>query len=131
MISKRSILIMSILLFINSSSFCQNNATGCSLLQHGTFKYLDIEDTTAHFKIDQTSHIEYHNSGKYKIVSQIKWLSNCQYSMTMLSNNFPNFPFNPGDIMFITITKVDGDIIYYSSEIDKKKWSGRLQKIED
>jgi hypothetical protein len=106
-----------------------DNKDSCSILKQGKFKYLDIEDTTAYFVIDKEDHTEYHNGGKYFIKSRLKWINDCQYEMTMLKNTIPDFPFKPGDVMTVTINKVEGDIIYYTSEVKEYKWDGRLLKV--
>ena len=50
--------------------------------------------------------------------------------MTMLSNTIPDFPFKVGDVMTVTINKVENDIIYYTSEVKGKKWIGRLLHLK-
>ena len=101
----------------------------CFALKQGTFRYLDIEDTTAYFEIDKSNHTEYHEGGRYIIKSKLQWISDCQYSMTMLSNTIPDFPFKPGDVMLVTIKKIDDNIIYYTSEVNKQSWDGRALRI--
>ena len=107
-----------------------NENLDCSIVKKGTFKYLDIPDTTAYFKLKKENHTEYHRDGKYYIKSKVKWVTGCQYEMKMLENTIPDFPFQPGAVMLVTIIKIEGDIIYYSSEVEGDKWYGRLQKLE-
>jgi len=107
-----------------------NSNANCSILKQGSFKYLDIKDTTAYFDIDKENHTEYHRNGKYYIKSKIKWLTDCQYEMKMISNTIPDFPFKPGDVMIVTVDKIEGDIIYYTSEVHGDKWEGRLLKLK-
>lgn len=114
---------------LNHFSIGQNSKLDCSSLKAGTYKYLDIEDTTAYFEINKASHIEYHQSGKYQIKSKLEWLNDCKYAMTMLSSTVPGFPFKPGDIMVVIITKREENIIYYTAEVNKQIWTGRLLKI--
>jgi hypothetical protein len=102
----------------------------CSIMKEGSFRYLDTDDTTSYFIIKGKDHSEYHNSEKYSIKSEIKWTSDCQYKMVMLSHTFPDFAFGPGDEMTVTITDIKGDIIYYTSEVRGHKWNGRLRKIK-
>jgi hypothetical protein len=104
--------------------------TSCSVLKQGKFRYLDIDDTTAYFEIDKEDHTEYHNGGKYFIKSRLRWITDCQYEMTMLKNTIPDFPFKPGDVMIVAINKVEGDIINYTSEVNGYKWDGRLLKVK-
>jgi hypothetical protein len=123
-----------ILLFAGIAIWSQNTlaqSTGnCAIMKDGVFKYLDIPDTTAFFVIRGTIHTEFHGFAKYQIKSDLKWLSDCRYELVMGSNNVPEFPFQPGDKMIVTITKIADDIIYFSSVVGKEKWEGRLQKIK-
>ena len=122
-------------IFIGFTSFTDaqvtNSNISCSILHQGKFKYLDIPDTTAYVVINKENQTEYHNNGKYLIKSSLIWLDDCQYQMTMLSNTIPNFPFKAGDVMTVTINKVNGDIIYYTADVKGQKWDGRLLKIQD
>jgi hypothetical protein len=97
-------------------------------MKNGSFKYLDAEDSTAYFEIENENHIEYHQGGKYYIKSRLKWITDCQYEMKMLENTIPDFPFKPGEKMIVTIINIEGEIIYYTSEVRNMKWKGRLIK---
>jgi len=103
--------------------------SSCSVLKQGKFRYLDIDDTTACFVIDKEDHTEYHYNGRYYIKSRLKWINDCRYEMTMIRNTIPDFPFKPGDVMTVTINKVEDKIIYYTSEVNGIKWEGRLLKV--
>jgi len=102
----------------------------CSIMKEGSFRYLDTEDSTSYFIIKGKDHSEFHNSGKYQIKSELKWINECQYKMVMLSHTFPEFAFSPGDEMTVTITEIKGDIIYYACEVRGHKWNGRLKKMK-
>ncbi len=118
---------------IVSLSFCQQETTktNCSILKHGKFKYIDIEDTSAYVIINNTKHIEYHNNNKYYIKSDIKWLSDCEYEMTMTEITIPNFPFKPGDLMNVKVNKIENEVIYYTSTVNGSSWPGRFKIIKE
>ena len=122
-----------ILLFVIASLFttaqAQNN-DDCSIVKNGKFKYLDIEDTTAYFTIENNKHQEFHKSNAYYIKSDLKWVGDCQYTMKMKECTIPDFPYKAGDVMKVTINKIEGNIIYYTSEVKGVSWNGRLLKIE-
>ena len=127
----KSVIVIFIFFFPGISAFSQNEQKDqCSILKNGSFKYLDIEDTTAYFTINKNGHTEYHRNGKYKIQTKITWIDSCQYKMLMLSSTIPDFPFKPGDIMIVTIEKIEEGIIYYVAEAKGEKWPGRLIKIK-
>lgn len=110
-----------------TSSFCQE--PGCSTFKIGKFKYLDAADTTAYIVMDGDKQVEYNTGDKYIIESSIKWVSKCSYVMTMTKITIPNFPFKPGDKMRVDITKIDGDIIYYTSTVNEQSWQGRFRRL--
>lgn len=107
----------------------QKNTTDCSILKKGSFRYLDFADSTARFVIDGSNHTEYHYGGSFYIKSKLKWLSPCKYQMKMVESTYPDFPNKPGDVMIVTIEKIEDDIIYYQSQVGKDKWPGRMKKI--
>ncbi len=127
---KQFIALLFLLSFCYFASAQSDQSPDCSILKKGTFKYVGLEDTTAYFTIKKSNHVEYHEGGKYQIKSKLKWLNDCQYEMEMLSNTIPDFPFKPGDRMVVTITKIEGNIIYYTSEVNKQSWPGVIKKIE-
>jgi hypothetical protein len=120
-----------LLLLFSFFSFAQENkGLDCSSLRQGTFKFLDIPDTTAYFQIEQSTHKEYYQSGKYMIQSRLEWLSDCQYKMTMLTKTLPDMPFKPGDVMIVTIKKIEGNVISYTAQVNDQFWNGRLLKTK-
>jgi hypothetical protein len=121
-----------IALFCSQLAFSQttNSDTACFAMKAGHFKYMDIEDSTAYFELNGEDHIEYHNEKKYQIISKVKWVSDCQYKMKMISNTIPDFPFKAGDTMTVTVDRIEGDIIYYSAEVKGVKWQSRLLKLK-
>lgn len=106
------------------------NSKGCSMLKEGTFKYLDIEDTTAYFVISAANHTEFFSNGAYTIKSKITWIDSCSYKMTMQSNTLPHFPFKPGQTMTVIIDKIEDGLIYYIARVEDKQWKGRLVKLK-
>ncbi len=101
----------------------------CKILHEGTFVY-DTGEKLIKVVIQGNRHIEYHNGGKYYIKSKIEWVNDCEYNMTMLENNIPNFPYRPGDVMNVKIDKVEGNKIYYTSTVKGERWNGILVKIK-
>ena len=119
-----------LLIFVNVVKAQSAKKDSCSILKNGTFKYLDVEDTTAYFVISPGSHVEYLRKGAYTIESKVTWLSACSYKMLMLSNTLPDFPFKPGQTMTVNIDKIEDGIIYYTSKVQGQQWRGRLVKVK-
>lgn len=99
-------------------------------MKTGTFKYLESSDSTAYFVITDSSHTEYFGNGRYYIKSERTWISDCRFTLRMLSSTIPDFPFKPGDVMLVSINKTEGDIIYYTSEVNGKKWETSVRKLK-
>ncbi len=116
-------------LFLNAICFSQAEKN-CSLMKNGTFKYLEPPDTSAYFVITDSTHTEFFGQGTYFIKSEMVWLSSCRYALKMTENTVPNFPFKPGDVMTVTINKIEDDIVYYTSEVNGQKWQARVRKLK-
>ena len=100
----------------------------CGVVKKGKFRY--VNDPSAWFVINGKKHTEYLQDGKYYIQSALKWTSGCSYTMTMKKCTAPDFPFKPGDVMKVTITKIEDGVIYFSSEINGDKTEGSVKKEE-
>ena len=105
------------------------NLPDCDVLKNGTFKYLDVEDTSAYIVINGTEHTEYHNNGKYYIKSKLRWTNDCEFIMTMTEITIPDFTLHPGDKMKVEVIRIKGEIIYYNATVNDRKWPGRLKII--
>jgi len=113
-------------------SFCQSPAPSpCAVLKKGKFLYLDGNDKTAYIEMDGNYQIEKSGKNAYFIESTVEWVNDCTYIMTMTKITIPGFPFGPGDKMKVTVTKVDADIIYYTSTVNGTSWNGRFKTLKD
>jgi hypothetical protein len=107
-----------------------NTKPDCSNLKRGLFRYLDASDTTAWFIMEGEHHTEYFEKGKYFIKSKVKWTKDCQYKLEMVSLSLPNFPYEPGNVLTITIDKIEDDIIFYTASVKQDVWKGRMRKVQ-
>lgn len=101
----------------------------CKLMHEGKFTYGQGKEM-AIVEIKGEDHIEYHDNLKYYIRSKIKWVSECEYNMTMTEITIPGFPYAAGDVMNVQINKVDGMDIYYTSTVKGEKWTGKFTKVK-
>ncbi|MFN6944587.1 MAG: hypothetical protein ACK4ND_06545 [Cytophagaceae bacterium] len=99
----------------------------CSLMHKGIFTYGD-EKNPIKVTIKGENHTEYH--GKYRIKSTIKWINECEYEATLVEATIPDFPFKPGEVMNVKITKVEDKDIFYTSVVNGESWSGKFKKIK-
>jgi hypothetical protein len=110
-----------ILLITGAVAYSQ---TDCSVLKHAKLKYVNYSDTSTYILINGDQHIEYYANEKYYIKSKIKWVSDCEYIMTMTDITLPDFPYHPGDYMDVKIEKIEGDLVTYSSVVDNNTAGG-------
>ena len=112
--------------------FCyEKTASGqdCTIVHEGKFKY-GTGNGEVSVEIKGKDHKELHNKGKYFITSTIEWLSNCEYNMTMVEVTIPGFPYKPGDVMNVKITRIVDKEIFYTSTVKGVSWEGKLTKVE-
>jgi len=105
------------------------SAQDCTIVHEGKFKYGTAKEEVS-VEIKGKDHKELHNKGKYFIKSTIEWLSSCEYNMTMVEVTIPNFPYGPGDVMNVKITKIIDKEIFYTSNVKGVSWEGKLIKVE-
>mgnify|MGYP001307082445 CR=1 FL=1 len=122
----RILVLFSSLIVLISFSSCNN----CGVLKNNTFTYrYSNKDVIVIF--NENRHIEYHNNQEFYIKSDIEWINNCEYYLTINEYTLPNFPFKIGDKMHVVINKVRGKKIYYTSSLGGSSWEGRLTKIKN
>lgn len=109
----------------------QPQGSPCTILKSGSFKIGDIQDTTSYIVFTSSSQTEYYNFKRYWIRSSIKWVSDCEYELTVLSVNYPGLLCRRGDKMSIRIINVDGNTINYEALIDGRRERGRYLKTEN
>ena len=98
----------------------------CSILKKGKFKYLDVKDKTAYLEIKDNKLVEYYQSGKYFVKSDIKWLSACVYEATMTQKTLPDNPYKAGDKLKVEVQKIKNDTIFYKGTIKGSVWQGKM-----
>ena len=104
-------------------------ADKCFILKNNTFKYKNAKkDVIVVFQ--ENTHTEYHNNKEHFIKSEIEWVTNCEYYLTIKESNLPNFPFKMGTKMHILVNKVKGKRVYYTSTLGGRSWEGKMTKIK-
>jgi hypothetical protein len=106
-----------------------NVALDCTILKNNSFMYkLAKKDVMVEF--GETKHVELHQDGKYYIKSDVEWISDCEYYLTIQDVTLPDFPFKLGSKLHIKITKVRGDRVYYKSTMGDRTWEGKMTKVD-
>ena len=128
---KKSFLITFLfLLFITLTSFTVKEDLGCRLLHDGgTFMY---GNSSAKIKvvISGNQYAEYHDNVRYLIVSQIDWLSDCEYNMTITRVTVPNSAYKAGDVINVRVDRVEGFQLYYTSSVNGQSTEGVLIRVK-
>src|SRR5437868_10420733 len=113
------IILLLFVLFIAERSFSQNSpkTSGCEILRNGKFVYINDDDRTTYIEMNGDHQTERSEKYHYVIESTVKWIDDCNYVLTMTKISMPNAVFGPGDKMKVEITRVEGDIVYYTSNV--------------
>ena len=105
-------------------------AEGCQILRKGTFTYKDTDGDPVIVKIVDDVSTEEHKGGKYMIMSQLKWISDCEYENMLIVSTVPKVRLEPGTVMNVTIDKVDGNDIYFTATARGKSYHSMLTKVK-
>jgi hypothetical protein len=124
-------LIVLVAISLGAMSFDDKTTTSpCAVLKSGSFKILDQPDTTSFVVITTSSQTEYYNYKRYWVRSSIKWISECECELTVLSVNYPGLICRRGDKMSIRVLNTEGNVVNYEALIDGRRERGRYQKME-
>ncbi len=115
---------------MSSMIFLSATTQDCSILKNNTFTYRNGSDKVL-VVFSGEQHTEYHQNKKYTIKSTVRWISKCEYILTINESNLPNFPFKMGTKLFIKVNKVRGKKVYYTSSLAGRSWEGKLVKIDN
>jgi len=99
-------------------------------MKKGKFKYLDHNDKTAFFEVNGNKEVEYYQNKKYYVKSDIKWLSDCVYELSLTAATLPKLQFRPGDKLKVEILSIRNDTITYKASSQFKAWMGKLKVMK-
>ena len=123
---RKRIVFVSVLASLISIGLLSLTDPPCSILKKGKFKYLGVQDKTAYLEIKDNKLVEYYQSGKYVVKSDIKWISDCIYEATMTQKTLPDNPYKAGDKLRVEVQKIKNDTIYYRGTIKGNVWVGKM-----
>ncbi|MFD1603110.1 hypothetical protein ACFSJW_06580 [Flavobacterium artemisiae] len=110
--AEKTSLFLFILCLTATMSLAQSNQNfDCKILKNIKLKYTDNPDKTAYLTISGNKHVEYLESGKYFIKSDLEWLNDCEYNAKMTEITLPEFPFKAGEIMNVKFENIEGNFI--------------------
>ncbi len=118
--------------FISLTATAQSDASSaCNMMKKGGwFKMGDISDTSNYMVISSSSQTEYYNYKRYWVRSSIRWISECEYELTVLSINYPGLLCKRGDKMTVKVLNADNNSISYEAMVDGKRERGRYLKMD-
>lgn len=79
-------------------------------------KNLDLPDGGV-VVINDSIHMEYIDGGKYFVKSKLEWISDCEYTATVIDFNWPEFSFGIGEKMTTKITKIKKNTVFMEVEV--------------
>lgn len=106
-----------------------NAQVDCEIVRSGNFVYEGQNEV--YISIDGKWHKEFHQEGKYYILSKLKWVSECEYVAIIKKITVPNFPAKKGDKLKTRIISVDDNKISYHSTALNSAWAGEMHKLEE
>lgn len=104
--------------------------SNCEIMKQGTFVY-GKKNQQVVVKIKEYTHTEYHNNGKYYMVSKIEWIDDCSYTATLVESTVPNIGVKPGAKLLVQIGKIKKNKISYTATLGTKSWTGKYTKISN
>lgn len=127
MVIRYSFLLLSFIIF-----GCSSQPKNCDKFKIGTFKYTAPEFQNITVVRNDSMQIETDSKLGSRFESSIKWLSDCKYSVTILSVNKKQYNSIIGNTLNIDITSItDKGYKYNSYENDTLKNVGEMVKIEN
>ncbi len=109
---KQIIFLITAILFANTS-FAQSNSKACQKIQDGTYYELGESETESYYIFEGEWMYEYTNHGKDFIKSKINWENDCTYTLTYTSSTISNLGIEPGTMLRVQITAVEGNQYHY------------------
>ncbi|WP_088324511.1 hypothetical protein [Polaribacter tangerinus] len=97
----------------------------CTVLKNNSFTY-KIAGKEVLIVFGENNYIEYHQNKKYFIESDIEWVTDCEYNLTIATSTLPNFPFKQGTVINIVVDKVKGKKVYYTATLAGRSWKGKM-----
>jgi hypothetical protein len=125
---KNFIKVFFIFLAIISLGFTEkNDKNECRKVHKGSFIYGD-EENPVMVIIKGNKHIETHDGGRYMVRSNIKWISECEYEMTVTEADVPGFPHNKGDVIKVVINTIVKNEVRFTATRNDLTWEGILYR---
>lgn len=109
------------ILLIGCSIHSNNSNVDCKTIMEGTFtSYFTANGSHNTIIINGNSHIEYSSNGTYITKSNLTWINNCAFVLTVLETNYEDNILKPNDTMTIQIEKVTDNVVNISATFKGK-----------
>jgi len=105
------------------------NSDDCSILKNNIFTYKSANREVI-VVFNGNKHIEYHNNKEFYIKSDIKWISDCEYYLTIKETTLPKYPYKMGTVFHFVVNKVKNDKVFFTCTLGEKSWEGKLKKLQ-
>ncbi|SHM88220.1 hypothetical protein [Polaribacter sp. KT 15] len=114
----------------SSETTFNSNNTSNTILENGTYSY-KLGSKEVIVSIKNGYYTETYANNEF-IKAKIDWLTENQYTLTIVDLNKENLPFKEGTKLTTKITKVKGNQYFYKSDLidtHKASWTGKFKKI--
>lgn len=83
----------------------------CSFLKNCKMRNISMSNG-GYVLIQDSIHMEYVDDGKYYIKSKLEWISDCEYSATVIEFTWPEFVFPIGEVLYAKLTEIKNDTLF-------------------
>ncbi len=109
---------------------CSAQKKDCSKFKTGTFKY-PSNDSSFVITRNDSIQIEFNEKTNLKMVGDIEWLSDCQYTLTYIEVNNPKAKSLVGVKFTVDITSTSEDSYKYHAYNNDKEINGEIIKTKN
>ena len=112
-------------------SFSQSKVkTDCSVLKNCKLKYTETNDNSTYIVIKNNKLVEYPRGGKSYIMSNLKWINECEYNATVIKITETKTIFKVGDVLNVKFNKIENGYAYYTANFKGKTLTGKFKIIK-
>nr|WP_297914994.1 hypothetical protein [uncultured Allomuricauda sp.] len=101
----------------------------CEKFRTGSFKHIGVDGINTLIERNDTIQIETNPDKGSKLIASINWLSDCQYRLTYIDVNVPDYKFLIGTSFNVDIVPISKNTYKYTAYDDSYKIEGEILKI--
>lgn len=98
----------------------------CTDFKLGEFRYVDEHQDV---KVTRTKKYQIEESADKKLKLKIKWISNCEYTLTLIEASDEKDKALKGKTMYCEIILIDGSTVTVTTRFQNSKFTTKMKKI--